>query len=196
MNPITLSQFVPIQPGATLYVRTTFPGVLIFLQDYFECLENGEVLIPIFTYYIDPVNGNDSNNGLSVNTAWLTTTVANTLPLMVNQTIGYKYNGNWYLYRQLNITMNQILLPLNLIGYAFNEFMYYIDPVNGNDLNNGLTPATAWLTTTPADAVTLTGTQAIGYYYAGSYMLYRSLGMTIDQAALIISIVTETADKF
>jgi len=76
------------------------------------------------------------------------------------------------------------------------EFTYYINPFTGNDSNNGLTPETAWLTTTNADALTLTGSQSIGYYYNRKYELYRSLGMTADQTELIASIVTETADKF
>jgi hypothetical protein len=34
-----ISQYVPIQSGATEYIRNTFPLFLTFLEDYYESLE-------------------------------------------------------------------------------------------------------------------------------------------------------------
>lgn len=73
-------------------------------------------------YFVDPVNGNDSNNGLSPLTAWKTTTAyADTIPLIGNQAVGYKYNGSWVLYRRLGMTMDEIVLPLNLVTFEFSN---------------------------------------------------------------------------
>jgi len=77
--------------------------------------------ISTFTYYVDPVNGSNSNSGISPDLAWQTTEYADTIPLFGLQNIGYLYLGSWYLYRCLNITTDQILLPANIITYSPDE---------------------------------------------------------------------------
>ena len=75
-------------------------------------------------------------------------------------------------------------------------YTYYVDPIGGNDANNGSSTTAAWLTTSPADSVVLTGTQTIGYLLSGTWYLYRKLNMTFDEALLAANLVTETANNF
>jgi hypothetical protein len=70
-----------------------------------------------FTYFVDSINGDDSNSGLSTDLAWKTTSQADIVPLFGAQNIGYLYLGTWYLYRCVHMTMDQWLLPLNFITY-------------------------------------------------------------------------------
>lgn len=91
------------------------------------------------------------------------------------------------------------IMPQSLVNvWNLNKsvFTYYIDPINGSDSNLGTSIIDAWQTTTPADAVTLTGTQTIGYKYNSTWKLYRTLDETIDLSLLPINIITETTDKF
>lgn len=76
------------------------------------------------------------------------------------------------------------------------SYTYYVDPIHGNDSNPGTSYNLASLTTTFADGVTLTGSQSVGYLYAGTWYLYRSLDMTADEAQLAASLVDATADNF
>lgn len=82
------------------------------------------------------------------------------------------------------------------VSFDLGSYTYYVDPVNGNDANDGTSPATAWKTTAPADAVTLTGTESVGYLYAGYWVLYRKIGMTTDETTLPTDLLTATTDKF
>jgi hypothetical protein len=67
---------------------------------------------------------------------------------------------------------------------------YFVDPINGNDTNNGLSVTTAWKTTSQADNILLSGTQAIYYFYDDTWVLYRKLGMTMDEMVLPLDLVT------
>lgn len=66
-----------------------------------------------YTYYIDPVSGNDSHAGTSPSTAWLTTTHADaTVPTLgAGESIAYYYNGYWVLYRKPGMTSDDAVLP-------------------------------------------------------------------------------------
>ena len=76
------------------------------------------------------------------------------------------------------------------------QFTYYVDPINGNDSNDGTSVASAWLTTSPADAQSLTPGQTIGYLLSGVLYLYRTLNMTMDMSSLPIDLITATANEF
>ena len=76
------------------------------------------------------------------------------------------------------------------------SYTYFVDPVGGNDGNNGRTAGTAWKTTTHADAESLFGTETVGYKYNGEYFLYRKLNMTAAEAQLAANLVSATADEF
>lgn len=73
-------------------------------------------------------------------------------------------------------------------------FDYYVNPSTGNDANNGTTTSTPWLTTAPADAVYLAPGQSVGYFYLGSYVLYRSPGATLDEIVLPLNLITYPLD--
>jgi len=75
-------------------------------------------------------------------------------------------------------------------------FTYYVDPIDGLDSNNGADYAHAWQTTALADAVVLTGSQSVGYLFDSSWVLYRKLNMTADQAILAASLVNAPASSF
>ena len=72
----------------------------------------------VIIYYVDPVNGSDLNNGLSAGAAWQTTAQADVVSLTAGQSVLYRYGGEWLLYRKLGITMDEILLPMDLITYS------------------------------------------------------------------------------
>jgi hypothetical protein len=73
--------------------------------------------LPInYTYYVDPLTGNDSNSGLSIDSAWATTTPADAVTLTISQSIGYKLNGVWYLYRALGMTADLNLLSADIVS--------------------------------------------------------------------------------
>jgi hypothetical protein len=76
------------------------------------------------------------------------------------------------------------------------EFTFYIDPLNGSDLNAGTTYNHAWFSTTAADALTLTGLESVGYLLSGVWYLYRKLNMTDDEALLAASLVSASASAF
>ena len=73
---------------------------------------------------------------------------------------------------------------------------YYIDPVNGDDANNGRAIATAWQTTTRADALTLASGQTVAYCQGGTWVLYRTPGMLAADTDITSDVVTATADTF
>lgn len=77
-----------------------------------------------------------------------------------------------------------------------NSFNFYINTSTGNDANSGTSPSQAWLTTGPADAISLTMGQTIGYFYLGTYLLYRTPGMTMDMTTLPANLITARADQF
>lgn len=154
-----------------------------------------------YTYYINPISGSDSNNGTSIATAWLTTAPADVVSLSGSQNIGYLLNGSWYLYRAIDMTAAQDLISAALTtapATAFGEtsFTYYVDPVGGSDSNNGMSAITAWKTTTPADSVSLTGSQNVGYLFGSTWFLYRAINMTDDEAELSALLVTAPATDF
>jgi hypothetical protein len=74
-----------------------------------------------YTYYIDPYHGDNSNSGNAYNNAWKSP-VADTVTLTGSQSIGYFYNGTWYLYRSLNMTADQAQLAANLVTATANQF--------------------------------------------------------------------------
>jgi hypothetical protein len=74
-----------------------------------------------YKYFVDPVSGNDSNAGNTPIYAKKTTSYFDTVSLSGTQSVGYKYNGTWVLYRKKGITMDEILLPMSLIGYTMDS---------------------------------------------------------------------------
>ena len=74
-----------------------------------------------FTYYIDTVNGNDSNSGRKPHRPWKTTTVANSLSLSGTQSVGYKYSGTYVLYRKEGMLMSDWVLPMNIPDFLMNS---------------------------------------------------------------------------
>lgn len=81
-------------------------------------------------------------------------------------------------------------------GQVPGDYTYYIDPVDGSDSADGMFESSPWHTTAHSDLVTLSGVETIGYKLNGTWYLYRSLGMTADQAELTADLVTATADQF
>jgi hypothetical protein len=75
-----------------------------------------------YNYYIDPMTGNDSNSGTSVTTAWATTAQADTISLANSQSIGYKYNGFWYLYRVPGMTADLGQLTADIVSAPADSF--------------------------------------------------------------------------
>ena len=73
-------------------------------------------IVSNFSYYIDPVNGDDSNTGNSPSSSWKTTTRSDSVSLAPDETIGYKYNRFWYLYRTPHMTANEGRLMANIEG--------------------------------------------------------------------------------
>jgi hypothetical protein len=85
------------------------------------------------SYYIDPINGNDSNSGLSETNAWLTTTYADTLQLYNGQVIYYLYEGIWQIYYTPGETVDETALPASLVTRQANMYVvspYYVNPYN------------------------------------------------------------------
>ena len=76
------------------------------------------------------------------------------------------------------------------------RFTYYVDPVDGFDANNGLSPGAAWKTTTAADALTLVNQQSIGFKQAGVWTLYRKAGELVTNTVITGDVVTSRADEF
>jgi hypothetical protein len=68
-----------------------------------------------FTYFVDPVNGNDSNTGRTKESAWLTTTKADAQELETGEIVGYLFKGKWILYRTVDLTIDLNDLPVDLI---------------------------------------------------------------------------------
>jgi hypothetical protein len=96
-----------------------------------------------------------------------------------------------------------MFIPLYAVKAVFSgqatvntTYNFYVDPYNGNDSNPGTAYNNAWKTVTPADTVSLSGSQSVGYFYNGTWYLYRSLNMTADEAQLAANIVAATADQF
>lgn len=80
-------------------------------------------ILPIYTYYIDPISGNDSNSGTSVSLAWLNTDQADNISLTSGQSIGYKLSDTtWVLYRTTDMTADMSSLPANLNSALANSF--------------------------------------------------------------------------
>jgi hypothetical protein len=70
--------------------------------------------LPHFTYYVDPVEGDDRDSGTSIETAWKTTLMADAAALVPGETIGYKYGGEWLLYRKLGMSSDEAGLPSDI----------------------------------------------------------------------------------
>jgi len=82
--------------------------------------------------------------------------------------------------------------PSPCTSFVYSDF--YVDVAGGNDINDGLTSTSPWLTT--HDSLALTNTQAILYLQSGTWYLYRETGMTANEASLTADLVTATADTF
>lgn len=88
----------------------------------------GAGVAPAYTYYVDPISGNDANAG-TIGSPWLTTDTVNasgfsadTIVLTGVQSVGYKLAGVWYLYRKLNMTAAEAELAANLVTAAADQF--------------------------------------------------------------------------
>ena len=85
---------------------------------------------------------------------------------------------------------------LVLLSRAQGRSTFFVDPVAGNDSNNGRSASSAWKTTTPADAVTLVNTQRIAMKVSGRWLLYQQLGELVTNTEITADLVTGTADQF
>ena len=93
------------------------------------------------TYYVDPVNGNDSNNGTSINTPWLTITKAQTY---IRSTKG-NMTGDIYVYLRggtynLSSTINFTDLDSGTDGY----YVRYVAYNNEKPVLSGGQQITGW----------------------------------------------------
>jgi hypothetical protein len=126
------------------------------LQGNFQIGESLQIVIPEIlnvNYFVDPINGNDTNNGLSVTTAWKTTSQADNILLSGTQAIYYFYDDTWVLYRKLGMTMDEMVLPLDLVTFEFSSLILptLYGLATGIDIEN---QGTAYK---PEDIITVTG---------------------------------------
>jgi hypothetical protein len=77
---------------------------------------------PSFTYFVNPISGNDSNTGSSMESAWLTLDRANAQNLQIGETVGLLFENNWLLYRTINMTVDRTELTANIITGSADAF--------------------------------------------------------------------------
>jgi hypothetical protein len=102
------------------------------------------------------------------------------------------------LWTTLDIIPNPIVIVFNLSSNVSSQsvFTFYVDPISGSDSNTGLTKYDAWLTTEHSDLQILLPGQTIGYLQSGSWVLYRTLNMTVDQTNMTADNMTAGANQF
>ena len=94
-----------------------------------------------------------------------------------------------YPFRMAKIPVYQVSVLVFPVGLL----TYYIDPINGNDGNSGLSPSHAWRTSGPAQG--LVGV-VLMYHAVNGWELYSYPGMTADQADLTADEVDLPASNF
>jgi hypothetical protein len=99
---------------------------------------------------------------------------------------------DWYAYISMPITVQYLDDVQN--ENPDRSLIYYIDPVRGNDSNDGTFSALAWKTL--HNALNLANDQKIMYLYNGRWYLYRRNDMTLVEGDLIISIVDSVPSIF
>jgi GH18 family chitinase len=109
--------------------------------------------VPVATYYLDPVNGNDSHAGTSPTLAWATYAKAEQQALTPGQSIAKKISGNWILFKSYSkIARSQMVMgyyqqftPIPTSALDFSALTHishdHVEPLASGALNfaaNGL----------------------------------------------------------
>lgn len=76
----------------------------------------------VYTYFVDAERGSDHNEGRSSVRAWKSTELADAVELLPGQKVGYKQDGEWVLYRSVDMTVDQWDVTLDVVTAPMDSF--------------------------------------------------------------------------